>query len=240
MNFPSDLALDPTAPEYLKARAILEQLARAGVPERAPAPASVPPSAPAPHPEVARPAVELSERTFRDLVEALPDAVVVIDAGGVIVLVNQQTERLFGYAREELLGRPIEVLVPERFRGDHVGHRTRYFAELRTRPMGQGLVLLGRRKNGAEFPVEISLSPLLTEHGPLATSVIRDVNQREREEAEFRTLIENIPAVTFRAELDVVVDQQDLGQGWLRDSARHSSLSLASGALQEETPRSPR
>jgi PAS domain S-box-containing protein len=128
--------------------------------------------------------------------------VVVSASTGEIVLVNAQAERMFGYPREELLGRAVETLVPERFQAEHVAHRARYFARPGLRPMGARLQLFGRRKDGSEFPVEISLSPLQTEEGLLATSVIRDVSVRKREEAKFRTLVENIPAVTFIAPLD--------------------------------------
>jgi len=143
-----------------------------------------------------------TEEGVRELLEALPDGVVVIDPSGAIVLVNKQVEVLFGYRREELLGRPIETLVPERVRGPHVGYRQGYFANPKTRPLETNLDLFGRRKNGSEFPVEISLSPLRIGTELLAASIIRDVSQRKREEAKFRTLVENIPAVTFIAPLD--------------------------------------
>lgn len=148
-----------------------------------------------------------SEQTLRDLIELLPDAVVVIDQGGVIVLVNEQTDRIFSYPRAEMLGQRIELLIPERYREGHVGHRNRYFEQPRSRPMGAKLELFGRRKDGTEFPVEISLSPLITERGVFATSVIRDISQRKRDEAKFRTLVENIPAVTFIAPLDESVPE---------------------------------
>src|SRR5205823_4044744 len=97
-------------------------------------------------------------------------------------LVNSQTELLFGYTRAELLGQPVEVLVPERFWAEHRKHRGRYIAHTQVRPMGAGLELFGVRKDGTEFPVEISLSPQQTDEGILVSSTIRDVSQRKRVE----------------------------------------------------------
>jgi PAS domain S-box-containing protein len=123
---------------------------------------------------------------YRDLLESAPDAMVIVDQEGRIVLVNGQAERLFGYAREELRGQPIELLIPERFRDGHVRHRVAYVRQPRVREMGAGLELYGRRRDGTEFRVEISLSPMETESGLWITSAIRDVTDRVRLAEELR------------------------------------------------------
>jgi PAS domain S-box-containing protein len=101
-----------------------------------------------------------AERRFRLVVEAAPNAMVMINPAGEIVMVNAQAERVFGYARAEILGQPVEMLVPERFRSHHPGLRATFFADPRPRPMGAGRDLYGRRKDGSEFPVEIGLNPI--------------------------------------------------------------------------------
>ncbi|NKC32542.1 hybrid sensor histidine kinase/response regulator [Falsiroseomonas selenitidurans] len=130
---------------------------------------------------------------FRQMVEAAPDAMVMVDATGRIEVVNAQAERIFGYAREEMLGRAVEMLVPARFRGQHPALRGAFGADPASRPMGAGRDLHGLRKDGSEFPVEIGLNPIGTEDGPMVLSAIVDISARRRQEERFRRVVEAAP-----------------------------------------------
>lgn len=129
-----------------------------------------------------------AEKKFRGLLEAAPDAIIVVDRAGIIQIVNTQTEKMFGYDRTEILGQPIETLVPKRFRKKHSKHRQGYYEEAPVRPMGVGLELFGLRKNQSEFPVEISLSPLEADEGLLVSAVVRDVTYRKKNEDDIKKL----------------------------------------------------
>lgn len=140
----------------------------------------------------------LAERRFRELIENAPDAILQVDATGAIVIANRTAETVFGYTREELMGNSVDVLVPEANRAGHAEYRKAFAAAGIARPMGQGLNLYARRKDGTQFPVEISLSPVKTESGVNVTAVIRDVTERKQVEHRVRALQES-----YMAELEV-------------------------------------
>jgi len=153
-----------------------------------------------------------AEETFRGLLEAAPDAMVGVTTEGRIALVNAQTERLFGYHRDELVGQPVEILVPEYARDVHPAHRLRYITDPAPRPMGAGMQLAARRKDGSEFPAEISLSSFRTEEGLLVSAAIRDVSERLAARAER----ERLKAAAERERLEAQLHQsqrlESLGQ----------------------------
>jgi PAS domain S-box-containing protein len=150
-----------------------------------------------------------------DLLETLPDAVVAVDRDGTIVQVNAQTQELFGYDRDELIGQKIEILVPERYRRQHHHHRESFVETPKTRRMGADLDLYGRRRNGSEFPVEISLSPVSTENGTFVLSAIRDISDRKRIAEELRRANEELHRRTaeqlgeYRSRLALIIDSSE-------------------------------
>ncbi len=140
-------------------------------------------------------------RLIGSVLATAPDAMIIVDADGTIVQLNAQAERLFGYAPGELLGQSIDRLVPEGRRAAHGSHRAAYLADSRSRPMGAGSDLEGRRKDGAGFPAEISLAPMHTDEGVFVTAAIRDITERRRVDAKFRLMLEAAPDAV------VIVDQ---------------------------------
>lgn len=136
---------------------------------------------------------QLIEERFKDLLESVPDGIVMVNRDGSIVLSNRQAERLFGYDAGELRGQPIEILLPHGSRGAHAGHRSAFFVQPAPRAMGREIELFGLRKDGTEFPVEISLSPIDTEAGVLVMSAIRDIGARKKADQKFRGLLESAP-----------------------------------------------
>jgi PAS domain S-box-containing protein len=151
-----------------------------------------------------------SQRGFQQLWELASDALILVDGQGRIVLVNGQIERLFGYRREELLGRSIEMLIPARFRTRHMEHRSDYFQDPRPRPMGSGLELFGLRKDGSEVPVDINLSPLKTTERLLIKAAIRDVTERKQAQERLRHYAEDLQRSNLELQQFAYVASHDL------------------------------
>jgi hypothetical protein len=149
------------------------------------------------------------------LLEALPDAIVAVDRDGTIIQINSQAQELFGYVRDELIGQKVEILVPESYRSEHHDHRVSFAKAPKTRPMESGLELYGRRRNGSQFPVEISLSPVSTEHGTFVLSAIRDISDRKSMEAQLNRANEELYRRTaeqlgeYRSRLALIIDSSD-------------------------------
>jgi two-component system, sensor histidine kinase len=172
--------------------------------------------------------VRLSSDLVRSVLESAPDAMIIIDDSGSVMFANRQVTALFGYDREEVVGQPVELLLPERFRGRHVAHRRNYTESVRVRPMGIGLDLFARRKDGTEFPVEISLSPIREGDQVLVAAAIRDVTDRMRVEKEIK-------------EAHAAADRANLAKSRFLATASHDlrqplqSLALLNGLLRRPT-----
>ncbi len=190
--------------------------------------------------------ISASSELARSALDAAPDAMIIIDGSGVVRYANQQVFALFGYTHDQIIGQNVEELLPERFRKRHVVHRDHYLSTVRVRPMGQGLDLYGRRGDGTEFPVEISLSPIQDGERVLVAAAIRDVSDRKRVEAELilaREAAEQAREAADRARLIAdeardIADRANLGKSRFLATASHDlrqplqSLSLLNGTLR--------
>lgn len=175
--------------------------------------------------------IESAHRNYyEDLVESAPDGILVVDHHGIIMLVNRQAELLFGYPRAELMGQPVDLLVPDRARAVHPAHRAAYFSDARTRPMGAGLNLTARRKDGTEVPVDISLSPVQTEGGMVVSVAIRDITERKRAESALHDAYARLSTSVAELErhdhdMTLVNEMGDLLQSCLTSDEAHEVIS---------------
>ncbi len=173
-------------------------------------------------------AVQFSSELVRRVLEAAPDAIVIVDTAGTILFANQQVQTVFGYQHAELVDRHVECLLPERFRDRHAGHRERFGANGRMRPMGAGLELFARRRDGTEFPVEISLSPVQDGDRTLVAAAIRDVTDRKKIQSELMAAREAADRVNQAKSRFLATASHDLRQPL-------QALSLLNGALRRMT-----
>ena len=164
---------------------------------------------------------KLVETKLRDLLEFTPDAIVIVNVTGCMVLVNSQAGKIFGYTRAEMVGQQVDILLPQRFRATQNGCHGNYFTQPRTRAMGAGLELYCLRRSGEEFPVEITLSPLETEEGTLVINSIRDITDRKKAEQKFKDLLESAPdamvIVNRQGKIVLVNSQTEKLFGWKRE-----------------------
>ena len=167
----------------------------------------------------------LTSELVRSVLDSAPDAMIVIDSDGTILFANGQVTALFGYANDEVVGTAVEILLPERFRARHTSHRDRYARNVRVRPMGMGLDLFGRRKDGSEFPVEISLSPIRQGNDDIVAAAIRDVSERRQVEQAVRDARREAEHATLAKSRFLATASHDLRQPL-------QTLGLLNGALR--------